>query len=345
MPICHLNAAKEESEDSFLAREAAATAGMKPGEHSRKSPIEIAFEEFRVDVILPADRFRVVEFGCHCRNRLVQDSLSPCRPFFVARSEEQPGGQGRSLPSSKVLRREVMAGSFEEIRVYGHGIGGNNVPVGIAILERMRARQSPELTKQPYQPAIGDIDLAMNARFTAKAQVGDSATELHMPIAKRGKSIRVIRAHILFVTNSNRCEIEQCHHSGKDACGGHFIAAEIACDATAKFGQQLRACFQPPKLGRIGDCPPSLMVEILFAAAGIVARCLKVAIGRRADPHVVPSRWNCQSFDSRKVLAISQTPAAEVEIDESMAIYGARKTSFLVKYVSQICKSGKFLGS
>jgi hypothetical protein len=72
--------------------------------------------------------------------------------------------------------------------------------------------------------------------------------------------------------------------------------------------------------GFIAHLAPPWVITALLAPAGIAACHLQVTIGRRADPDVLPCRWDHQAADARESGSIFQRLVIEIEIAEGFAV-------------------------
>ncbi len=112
-------------------------------------------------------------------------------------------------------------------------------------------------------------------------------------------------------------EVQQAYGGRGGALQRHPVQRDVLQDGGPCLGELAADLEDPVELRRVALDAPLGVVEVLLAACRVDAHRLDVAVGHRADPDVLPGRWDHQALDPGDVLG-SQLGARLVEVGEAL---------------------------
>jgi hypothetical protein len=108
-------------------------------------------------------------------------------------------------------------------------------------------------------------------------------------------------------------------------------------------GKRIREGNDMPVLRALPHFAEARMIAVLLAALRVPARGLDVAVGKRANPHVGPSRRDCQNPDPFQHVRLGELRAVGARVRESFSSFLPTYTGPSIRNISQAHGFGSFL--
>ena len=102
---------------------------------------------------------------------------------------------------------------------------------------------------------------------------------------------------VVLTADAEEAAIEQPHRAREHALAGDALASEVRVDLPPHAGQGAREVDHLVELLLVAPLAPAAVVDVLLAATRVDSRRLDVAHGVRADPDVLPRRWDDKLAD------------------------------------------------
>ena len=163
----------------------------------------------------------------------------------------------------------------------------------------------------------------------------------HVTRAERCQAVGIVFANVFFVADADRSQVQQRDQAGQHACARQVSAAKIARHLATENWQKPFAGLEPQEFGLVRNLAPLLVVDVLFAAAGIAAGGLQMPVGLAADPDVRPRRRNCERLDAIDMTSIPQPASVAVQILEARAVHMASEAGLVVYDIFQVGEAGQ----
>jgi len=112
-----------------------------------------------------------------------------------------------------------------------------------------------------------------------------------------------------------------------DKFESHHLAFHVS---NREFDAILRRLF-----GAVANLAETRVIEVLFAAPGVAACRLQVAIGERTDPHILPGRRDDERADALDGLGVGEVRAVAADVEEAAARFPPPNTRPVVSHVAQ----------
>ena len=306
---------------------------------------------------LLADRGRVAELARHGREDVLRGVAAAVRgdPARLAGQPRQFERLHRAVPGAEVLRGEALAAqallALDRLAEVVVDVGRRDAvrfAVLAHVLEQRLPRQLLAAAHDLRHARVLERGLVHHAALAAKAQPQRLALHRRMPVAQRGQAVGTVAARVLLVAHAHQRGVEQPHQRGQHLRPGRRARAlaglQVALHPRADARQRAREGLEPVELGLVLQRAPVGVVAVLLAAARIEARGLQVAVGQRADPHLVVGRRYRQHADARELVRVAHPLAARVAVAKLRAVPQAPDARHVGVHVDQPVRDRRGLG-
>ncbi len=140
-----------------------------------------------------------------------------------------------------------------------------------------------------------------------------------MALLDRGQSVAAVFVGIGLTPDAEQTEVEQPEGRSQCSFAGHSWQLQERADLGSSSGQAPTHLENPVVLGPVALLPPVRVVEVLAPAGGVRPDGLQVAVGQRADPHVLPGGGDHQCLATSHVGGI-EAPTVLVEVGEPASV-------------------------
>ena len=110
--------------------------------------------------------------------------------------------------------------------------------------------------------------------------------DLNVFLANGGEAVGVIPLRVLFVADADEGKIKQAYDCCEDtfAVEGAVRVLEVRLNTSANLWEEMTELEHSEVVGVVLVLCPELVVTVLFATLGVVARGLQMAVTERTDP-------------------------------------------------------------
>jgi hypothetical protein len=136
-----------------------------------------------------------------------------------------------------------------------------------------------------------------------------------VPLLQRGEPERSVAVGVGVAADPEVAEIEEAYGGRGGSFHRHAVQGDVLENGGPSFRKLTGHLHHPVELHPFPLDAPVRVVEVLPPAGGIDADGLDVPGGVRADPHVLPSRWDDERPAAVGVL-VGELHAVGVEVDE-----------------------------
>src|SRR5690349_13552430 len=143
------------------------------------------------------------------------------------------------------------------------------------ILEQLVAGEVAASLDDACEPAIGDVSLALQAAFAAKAEMNMAAFDRDMAVAQGGQPVALVGPGVFAVADAKQCQLHQPHDHRKHLLARQSAALQVRRYASADQWQHAPEGQQLVIFGFVTDLAPARVIAILLAATLVAAGRLK----------------------------------------------------------------------
>src|SRR5437763_2919521 len=167
------------------------------------------------------------------------------------------------------------------------------------------------------------IDHRLDPPLTALRRIveRDRARALHghVLLAHRGQPVAVVLHRVVLRADGIEAAVEQPDGARENALAAQVVARKVTCHQLAHLRERARKVDHLVELLLVAPLAPALVVEVLLAPGGVESGGLQVAVGERADPHLLPGGRDPELVDPAQHLRVLDLAAAVVEVLESLS--------------------------
>ena len=197
-----------------------------------------------------------------------------------------------------------------------------HVPPVLAVLVRQQFRPAPPPAQHlphrgPHQ-VVGQRHVPFLARLRDVVEDHRAALDAHVLLADRRETVAVVALRVRLPADPEEAKIEKPERGTQGPLVRHSLQLQVLGHLAPRCGQSGCDGQHPVVLGLVPFDPPALVIEVLPPPRIVGAHGLKMTVGRRTDPHLLPGGRDHQQPAPLDILGC-QPGARGVEVDEALA--------------------------
>jgi hypothetical protein len=158
------------------------------------------------------------------------------------------------------------------------------------------------------------VDAVRDAALPAKLEADARALYLCMFVAHGRQPERLVVACVLVIPDPNERLLEKLDDGGEHLLAAKAGAVQVCGGSLADPRQHLRERNEAAVFHFVAQLPPSRMIPVLFASAGVAAGGLQVAERMRTDPDIAPGGRDDEGRNSLEDVSLGYATAVGPDI-------------------------------
>ena len=221
-----------------------------------------------------------------------------------------------SIVPAKVLRRDLSSGDLAQVLIDVAGIDALPMAIVIEILKQLLARQLLAVLHDAGDASVRDRYRVRHAALAAKFEAQLGAGHLDVSSSERREAERPVVACVFIAADADQRLLEQPHDRRQDFVPRQRRCGDVLLDAMPDGWEDFAELEQAAELRVVANFAVSRVVAVLLATPRIARGDLQMASGRRADPHVGPSRRNHELADALQLSGVANLGAVRSRVRE-----------------------------
>src|ERR1700722_8564590 len=127
-----------------------------------------------------------------------------------------------------------------------------------------------------------------------------------MVLPHSGQAVRVVELGVALAPDPEKANVQQPSGARQDLLPTKGASRQVSLHLGAQPWEGLGEICHARELLPVPLHPPGDVIEVLTATLDVQSRCLKVAVGPRADPHLSPGRRNGKGLNALDGLFVNR---------------------------------------
>ncbi len=261
-------------------------------------PIHISIDDRRMNVALAANSPGVAQPLRHRFDSPKHILLRLCAGIEIRNFLQRFGRQHRAVPRAEILRREFLPRDLLQIMIDVRGGDVHALAVMVDVFKKLLPRQMLTGRDDFRKNRIIEVDVMIDARFSAELKMNMLAMNFNVRVADRGEAERIIVAGVFLIADADERFFEELHERGKNFFARQSFELEVAFGRPANFGKRFPKGNHAVEFRFIARLPPQRVITVLLAFAGIDAGSLDVSVIGGANPDAGPCGRDDEGADT-----------------------------------------------